>query len=168
MRPALTATEAAFSGDASVVDWLVEVGLLSVRMPAPRGLGGEAESLRQAIEACVRAAVVGRPPPGAAITRIDDWLVLAGSRPWLRAMENGLPALAERAPADSPRRALGMLALDAAELVGRPEDRARLRACDGCSRLFYDRSPAGRRRWCSMQTCGNRAKARRHRTRSAP
>jgi predicted RNA-binding Zn ribbon-like protein len=30
---------------------------------------------------------------------------------------------------------------------------------DGCGWLFLDR--AGRRRWCTMSTCGNRAKARR-------
>jgi len=28
---------------------------------------------------------------------------------------------------------------------------------------YYDRSPAGRRRWCSMQVCGARAKMRRYR-----
>jgi len=28
--------------------------------------------------------------------------------------------------------------------------------------LFIDRSRTHRRRWCSMQTCGNRHKARRH------
>ncbi len=31
-----------------------------------------------------------------------------------------------------------------------------------CSWLFLDKSPARRRRWCSMADCGNRAKARRH------
>ncbi|WP_394828002.1 CGNR zinc finger domain-containing protein [Pendulispora albinea] len=42
--------------------------------------------------------------------------------------------------------------------------RAAIRFCDGsgCGWLFLDRSPAGRRRWCSMRDCGNRAKARRH------
>ncbi|WP_245997945.1 CGNR zinc finger domain-containing protein [Nocardia pseudobrasiliensis] len=28
--------------------------------------------------------------------------------------------------------------------------------------MYLDPSPSGRRRWCSMATCGNRAKARRH------
>lgn len=31
-----------------------------------------------------------------------------------------------------------------------------------CTWLFLDRSRTGRRRWCSMASCGNRAKARRH------
>jgi predicted RNA-binding Zn ribbon-like protein len=41
------------------------------------------------------------------------------------------------------------------------DERARIRACPGreCGWLFLDRS--GRRRWCTMSTCGNREKARR-------
>jgi len=41
---------------------------------------------------------------------------------------------------------------------------ARLRHCsnDKCLWLFLDDSKNGSRRWCSMQACGNRAKAHRH------
>jgi predicted RNA-binding Zn ribbon-like protein len=41
-----------------------------------------------------------------------------------------------------------------------------IRCCanPGCGWLFVDR--AGRRRWCSMATCGNRQKARRHAARA--
>jgi predicted RNA-binding Zn ribbon-like protein len=38
----------------------------------------------------------------------------------------------------------------------------RLCASDACDWLFLDGSRNGSRRWCSMRTCGNRAKARRH------
>jgi predicted RNA-binding Zn ribbon-like protein len=50
-------------------------------------------------------------------------------------------------------------------MLGTGEERARVRICgsETCSARFYDRSPAGRRRWCSMQACGNVEKARRHR-----
>ncbi len=41
-------------------------------------------------------------------------------------------------------------------------DAARLRECPGCGWLFLDRSRNRSRRWCSMRTCGNTAKARRH------
>jgi predicted RNA-binding Zn ribbon-like protein len=44
-------------------------------------------------------------------------------------------------------------------------DRYRVCANDGCRWIFYDESRAGRRRWCSMSSCGNRAKAARHRAR---
>jgi predicted RNA-binding Zn ribbon-like protein len=44
----------------------------------------------------------------------------------------------------------------------------RLRTCanDGCREVFIDRSPTGRRRWCDMRICGNRAKVARHRSRT--
>lgn len=166
MRPSIAVLRADFAADREVVDWLTEVGLIDARMPAPRGIAREAAVLRDAIAACLGAAARGAAAPADALTRVDDWLVLAGSRPELRPGPDGLPRLGRRAPADSPRRALGMLALDAAELLGRPEERERLRLCEGCGQPFHDRSPAGRRRWCSMQVCGNRAKARRHRERS--
>jgi predicted RNA-binding Zn ribbon-like protein len=41
----------------------------------------------------------------------------------------------------------------------------RLCASDACAWLFLDTSRNGSRRWCSMRTCGNRAKARRHHAR---
>ncbi|MDO0933682.1 CGNR zinc finger domain-containing protein [Streptomyces sp. DG2A-72] len=41
----------------------------------------------------------------------------------------------------------------------------RLKACElpECHWAYYDRSPGGRRRWCSMQVCGARVKMRRYR-----
>ncbi len=52
---------------------------------------------------------------------------------------------------------------------GHPE---RIRICDNdrCRWVFYDTSRTARRRWCDMATCGNQAKAARHRARqkSAP
>ncbi len=41
----------------------------------------------------------------------------------------------------------------------------RVRECEddrGCGFLFIDQSKNHSRRWCSMESCGNRAKARRH------
>jgi predicted RNA-binding Zn ribbon-like protein len=42
---------------------------------------------------------------------------------------------------------------------------ARVRRCadQRCGRVFQDETKNGRRRWCDMATCGNRAKAARHR-----
>ncbi len=47
-------------------------------------------------------------------------------------------------------------------------DEHRLGVCadETCGWLFIDESPAGRRRWCDMRTCGNRAKVARHRARA--
>jgi predicted RNA-binding Zn ribbon-like protein len=45
----------------------------------------------------------------------------------------------------------------------------RLKACaaDTCRWVYYDRSPAGRSRWCTMAICGSRAKMRSYRKRRA-
>ena len=61
------------------------------------------------------------------------------------------------------------VARSAAELMT-SADLARVRECDGhnCGWLFIDTSKAGRRRWCSMAICGNRAKSERYRQRGAP
>jgi predicted RNA-binding Zn ribbon-like protein len=45
------------------------------------------------------------------------------------------------------------------------EDRFRICANDTCAWVFFDESRPGNRRWCDMATCGNQAKARRHRAR---
>ena len=44
---------------------------------------------------------------------------------------------------------------------------APIRRCAGarCTRLFVDRSRGGRRTWCGMSECGNRAKVANHRAR---
>jgi len=39
---------------------------------------------------------------------------------------------------------------------------AKIKQCEGCTWLFVDTSKNNKRRWCSMATCGNRAKAQRH------
>jgi predicted RNA-binding Zn ribbon-like protein len=44
-------------------------------------------------------------------------------------------------------------------------DRFRICANDGCRWVFEDTSRGGRRRWCDMTSCGNRAKVRRYRSR---
>ncbi|WP_308283044.1 CGNR zinc finger domain-containing protein [Pseudonocardia nigra] len=46
---------------------------------------------------------------------------------------------------------------------------ARVRKCGNpdCVLHFHDTSRTGERRWCSMAACGNRFKARRHRSRTA-
>ncbi|MDA1080145.1 MAG: CGNR zinc finger domain-containing protein [Gemmatimonadetes bacterium] len=45
------------------------------------------------------------------------------------------------------------------------DEQRRIRTCASprCGRVFYDASRNGKRRWCEMATCGNRAKAARHR-----
>ena len=68
-------------------------------------------------------------------------------------------------PAEKPdlRQILWPVIQSAADLVT-SSDISRVRECGApdCNWLFIDRSRGGRRRWCDMSTCGNRAKARRY------
>jgi predicted RNA-binding Zn ribbon-like protein len=68
--------------------------------------------------------------------------------------------------APAAERLFGPIMQSALDLLTGPH-RRRVRECagDGCGWLFLDTSKAGRRRWCSMAICGNRAKAQRHRQR---
>ena len=62
---------------------------------------------------------------------------------------------------DEPRRVRFAVAADAVALLADPARMARLHRCPGrdCGWVFLDTS--GRRRWCSMATCGSREKMRR-------
>lgn len=69
---------------------------------------------------------------------------------------------------DSPESALAIEALvNAVEHYSDRPDRIRSCAHDDCVLWFLDTSKGGRRRWCSMERCGNRAKASRHYRRSS-
>jgi predicted RNA-binding Zn ribbon-like protein len=143
--------------------WLAEARLTDGEPRVTRDLLADARELREAIDEAVQCAIAGTPVRRGPIVAIDLWL----PRPRLARGGDGMPLLA--ADGDPARRALGAIALDAATMLGSGRERARLRICasETCSARFYDRSPAGRRRWCSMQACGNVDKVRRHRARQS-
>lgn len=132
--------------------------------PDPAGLRLltlEARDLRQALVDLFRAVADGSPsapaPTTATISR-----ALRASRVTHRL--DGLD-VETRYDAANPLAALTPLALSGVEVArnARPE---RLRPCAAhtCRRWFVDTSKSGRRRWCSMERCGNRAKADRYRS----
>ncbi len=57
-----------------------------------------------------------------------------------------------------------IVGLSAVSVLTAAQELERVELCPGedCGWLFLDESKNRRRRWCSMETCGNRAKARRH------
>jgi predicted RNA-binding Zn ribbon-like protein len=73
------------------------------------------------------------------------------------------------AGAGAPDALLAPVVRGAVELLT-SERRARVRACaaDDCAWLFLDTSKNRSRRWCDMNQCGNRMKARRFYNRSRP
>ncbi|SOR79802.1 MULTISPECIES: CGNR zinc finger domain-containing protein [Streptomyces] len=73
------------------------------------------------------------------------------------------------APGATGAHLLSTVARDAIDLFTGPYAH-RVRECGAhnCYLLFVDTSRPGRRRWCAMEHCGNREKARAHRSRQAP
>jgi predicted RNA-binding Zn ribbon-like protein len=136
-----------------------------LRPPDGRLLLDEAQRLRRDVGGLVATyAGTGSLDPGAAlgINRVLD----AYRRSTLLVAEGGRPALAERMHGGSSLMPLGPIAEAVARLVCTVgPDRIRSCASDRCKAWFVDTSRGGRRRWCSMATCGNRQKASTHRSR---
>jgi len=147
--------------------WLVAAGLVETP-PRVTALDLEqARALREAIDAAVVCAVADRPLPGGTAAALAAPLALAPLRETVASSPGGVIEVAVERAGTPAERALAALALDAAQMLG-PDGLPRIRVCasESCSARFFDRSPAARRRWCSMRGCGNVEKARRHRARA--
>jgi predicted RNA-binding Zn ribbon-like protein len=114
--------------------------------------------LREALHLTFAAIAHDEAPPPAALERIAADHAEASAVAELVAREG---AWRMDWPASDPRRVRFTAVVDAVALLADPERLARVRQCPGrnCGWLFLDVS--GRRHWCSMATCGSRAKMRR-------
>jgi predicted RNA-binding Zn ribbon-like protein len=118
--------------------------------------------VRAALREVVDAVVDGRRPAPGAVRVVNETLE-AQAPAQLELDGRGIRVGHRHAPSpvdDALARVADKIASELA--AGRPE-RFRVCANDRCRWTFFDSSPTGRRRWCDMQTCGNRAKAARHR-----
>jgi predicted RNA-binding Zn ribbon-like protein len=111
------------------------------------------------------ATVDGRSAPEPAVAEVNRLLAHA-SPPELRTAVTGVAVGHRHDVTDPTGEALARVVqplVDALE----EGDTSRFRICanDGCRWVFEDTSRGGRRRWCDMTTCGNRAKVRRFRSR---
>lgn len=125
-----------------------------------------ARAQREALHRWLAAAASGVPGDDADRSRVADDVVAAHRAARLAADPTNGPAwltTVDDAGLALPARRLALAT--AALLAG--EERRRVGLCGRCSWLFLDPSPSRRRRWCSMATCGNRAKAARHHARGA-
>lgn len=127
--------------------------------------------LRDAIYRLFSAIADCAPPPEEDLERLNRALpdALAGLRIEPVAGEEGGFIWSRAGGVESLEAPLWPIVRSAAELL--TSDRLRrVRECDGasCTWLFLDQSRNRSRRWCSMETCGNRAKVRRHYRRSRP
>ena len=119
---------------------------------------------RTALRDVTHAVAHDEAPPRSAIDEVNR--TLAGrERIELIAVDDGV-RLGHSHVGDAVDDILARIAEPIVREIGNGhDDRIRICANDTCRWIFYDESRAGRRRWCDMATCGNRAKARRHRAR---
>ncbi|MFF7010196.1 CGNR zinc finger domain-containing protein [Streptomyces fimicarius] len=121
----------------------------------------DARALRDALWRLTEGHVRGAPPGPDDLATLND----AAAHPPLTAR---LTADGGRAWAagGTGTGLLSTVARDAVDLfTGAHADRIRVCGAHDCRLLFVDTSRPGKRRWCSMERCGNRAKVRAHRAR---
>ena len=145
---------------AALLRWLAEAGL-----PVPTRIDKEelesAIALREAIYLLGTNLLEGKPWPTAALERVKQAaLAPEGGR---RLAAKGGARWVTEAPL---RLALARIAEDA--ILRLASDAKRLTRCQlpGCGALLLSSSRSEPRRWCSMETCGNRAKVASFRART--
>lgn len=142
-----------------VLDWCASAGIGSAPPPPAdvTDVVGEVRAVREQVWAVFNAVAHGEPVPaepfGALLERAG-----AGVRAGQVSPECAGQVSAGMERASIPAY-LALLAVQARFTL--PQER--VRSCGRCGWLFLDSSRGGRRRWCSMSTCGNREKATRHR-----
>jgi predicted RNA-binding Zn ribbon-like protein len=108
----------------------------------------------------------GRRSSGLNLTALNRILAKGSSHCELTGTKAGGLAVTQRYDLGTPEALLAPLAEAVAEFLA-TADFNLVRACEGvdCVLWFYDRTKAHRRRWCSMEVCGNRNKIARFRSR---
>ncbi|MFF0007758.1 CGNR zinc finger domain-containing protein [Streptomyces tibetensis] len=137
-----------------LVDWLVVNGLaVDSCTTAQLELARE---LRESIHAAATAAAIQGPLPAPAVQVINDCsaqgraaaiLTPEGERRW------------RLSSASRVEDALGVIAADAISIIaGERDGKLALCASPTCKAAFFDTSHSRTRKWCDMNTCGNRQK----------
>jgi predicted RNA-binding Zn ribbon-like protein len=147
-----------------VLTWCESVGLFedapALGDSAADGLVAQVRSVREHVWAAFDAVSRGDVIPGAALGVLLERSGAGLRAGRLRCADTRLSRLAaDWGAPDAIPEALSLLSVQA--LFTLPAER--VRACGRCGWLFLDSSRGGRRRWCSMSTCGNREKANRYR-----
>ena len=172
-----------------LVIWLAAAGLpdgaycaeLSSSPPNRRILLDEALWLRRDILLIVQSLVAGELPPPYTVDALNRILTESGTSFRLNSLTlppegdqeermEGQLVLNVHEHISSVLGVLQPIALSAARIVTEANP-TRIRQCasSNCMYWFLDTSKSGRRRWCSMSRCGNRAKVAKHyRQRSTP
>lgn len=155
--------------------WCLKVGLISPaeareleRLAAELPLQAKstlerAIGLREAIYRILTARVNGKPIEASDLDLINAEIASSADRWKLKPAPVGL-VWEWDTRVDDLGGMLGPIARSAADLLT-SQELYRVGICadeDGCGFAFFDTSRNRSRRWCSMEDCGNRAKAQRH------
>ncbi|MCG8351381.1 MAG: CGNR zinc finger domain-containing protein [Chloroflexales bacterium] len=102
--------------------------------------------------------ILGETVAPAIVAEINRWLAFQGGRLQLVQPAHGFCLQWQAAPS-APAHLLVPVAVVAADLLAE-HDLTLIKRCDNpqCIRYFYDATKNHSRRWCSMDTCGNRMK----------
>jgi predicted RNA-binding Zn ribbon-like protein len=108
----------------------------------------------------------GKVPPSF-IQETNRLLSAAGAVLGIRSPAKDIYAASWPVDWNNPKAVLGVIAEQGMRLICYC-DPSRIRKCDNpeCALIFYDMAKNNRRRWCSMDQCGNRQKVTLHRKRA--
>ena len=154
-----------------VLEWSVAAGVIAgqqaaqlrhVTKSAAERARLRAISFREAAYRLLKAAVHGAKPEPSDVQRTSAVIAQARAHLALRYERGSFGWAFVEAEGDT-RLPLWAISLSLDELIT-PEKLRHVRECGGpeCGWLFLDTTKNRQRRWCSMDGCGNRAKARRH------
>jgi predicted RNA-binding Zn ribbon-like protein len=155
----------------ALLDWSSRKGVLNQKQANALGRRAakedlapvmtEALRLREAIYRIFSAIAHGRKAAQRDLEIVNEFLTRSLSRMAVKETEEGYNW--GLSCDTSPEMMLYPIAESAAMLLT-SDDLARVRECaneeEGCGSLFLDCSKSQTRRWCSMESCGNRAKSR--------
>jgi len=137
-----------------LVDWLAANGLaVDSCTTAQLELARE---LRESIHVAATAAASQDALPASAVQVINDYSIQGRAAAILTPKGNRQWRLGS---ASSVEDALGVIAADAISIIaGEREGKLALCASPTCQAAFFDISQSRTRKWCDMNTCGNRQK----------
>ncbi|MDI2112990.1 CGNR zinc finger domain-containing protein [Commensalibacter nepenthis] len=147
----------------NVIRWLVNIAGIDIaptRSFSDQELFNDAIELREVIRTLVEQRKAGC---NLDFTKLSLFLSGASSYLAITKSSNNF-MLQRRYRSDSTIEVLSPLAEAAADLLINLDVNLLKRCCGlNCILWFYDRSKSHRRRWCSMDVCGNRHKVSRYR-----
>lgn len=148
--------------ESALAEWAVRTLGVTVVVAEDEQEVRDAATLRGALQRIAASLARDRPPAIGDIARVNrladapdlpPQVGPGGRRSWPEPVSLG--------------QVIATIARDAVHLLtGADIHRVRHCQADDCDRVFLDTSRPGTRRWCSMETCGNRAKVRAFRARA--